>query len=138
MLGSPVSALNDFLMRKRMHASANAEFYVSLSCSVLESGTVNSAPCVSVSAALDLRQWLGGERLIDKYWHNLAIDGGRTIAKTLNTDEDGQFITHMVNVVMPLSGDFKPTLQLDLMFKNEPLVKHNLYDAVIIIMGCGG
>ncbi len=30
---------------------------------------------------------------------------------------------------MPLSRNFKLALQVDLMFKNKLLVKHNLYDA---------
>ncbi|KAK0224427.1 pyridoxal phosphate-dependent transferase [Armillaria nabsnona] len=95
-------------------------------------GTVDWAPYLSVSAALDFRNWLGGEGMIDKYCHNLAIEGGKALAKVLNTkvmDEDGQFTAHMVNVVIPLSGDVKPSLELDLMFKNKLLVKYNVYAA---------
>ncbi len=65
----------------------------------LGNGTVDWAPYLSVSAALDFRKWLGGEGVIDRYCHNLAIEGGKTLAKVLNTkvmDEDGQFTAHMV------------------------------------------
>lgn len=95
-------------------------------------GTVDWAPYLSISAALDFRQWLGGEGVINEYCHNLAIEGGKALAKVLDTkvmDEDGRFTAHMVNVVMPLSGDVKPTVELDLMFKNKLLVKHNVYAA---------
>ncbi|KAK0452766.1 pyridoxal phosphate-dependent transferase [Desarmillaria tabescens] len=95
-------------------------------------GTIDWAPYLSIAAALEFRKWLGGETVINEHCHNLAIEGGKTLAKVLNTkvmDEDGQFTAHMVNVVMPLSGDLKPTLELDQMLKNKLLVKHNVYAA---------
>ena len=43
--------------------------------------------------ALDFRAWLGGEDKINEYCHNLAVSGGRKLAKTLGThvmNDNGQ------------------------------------------------
>ncbi|KAG7447413.1 PLP-dependent transferase [Guyanagaster necrorhizus] len=93
-------------------------------------GTIDLVPYFSISAALDFRKWLGSEGAINEYCHKLAIEGGKALAKVLNTkvmDEDGQFTAHMVNVVMPLPGHLKPTVELDLMFKQKLLVEHKAY-----------
>lgn len=50
-------------------------------------------------AALEFREWLGGERKINAYCHDLALDGGRKLAELLGTsvlDQDGEFTANMV------------------------------------------
>lgn len=50
-------------------------------------------------AALDFREWLGGERKINEYTHALAIAGGNRLAECLGTrvmDPDGELTLNMV------------------------------------------
>ena len=52
-----------------------------------------------VRAAMDFREWLGGEYKINKYNHALAIAGGKYLAELLGTrvmDPDGEFTLNMV------------------------------------------
>ncbi|KAI0250289.1 PLP-dependent transferase [Lactifluus subvellereus] len=56
-------------------------------------------------AALDFRQWLGGEQKINDYCHSLALSGGRLLSRLLGTpllDPTGEFTLNMVNVRLPL------------------------------------
>ena len=49
--------------------------------------------------ALEFRQWMGGEEKINAYCHNLALQGGRALAKTLGThvmDPEGDLTLNMV------------------------------------------
>ncbi|EJD06673.1 PLP-dependent transferase [Fomitiporia mediterranea MF3/22] len=71
-------------------------------------GTIDWAPYLSVSHALEFRQWVGGEHKINDYCHNLALSGGRRLAEILGTrvmDENGEFTANMVNVQLPLNAD---------------------------------
>jgi hercynylcysteine S-oxide lyase len=57
-------------------------------------------------AALDFREWLGGEQKINDYCHSLALSGGRRLSELLGTpllDPTGEFTLNMVNVGLPLS-----------------------------------
>lgn len=49
--------------------------------------------------ALAFREWLGGEKAINDYCHNLALDGGERLARILGTrvlDETGELTLNMV------------------------------------------
>jgi hypothetical protein len=50
--------------------------------------------------ALDFRKYLGGEKRITEYCHNLAVDGGRKAAEILGTEmvetKDGELTANMV------------------------------------------
>ncbi|PCH42560.1 PLP-dependent transferase [Wolfiporia cocos MD-104 SS10] len=68
-------------------------------------GTVDLAPFLSVSAALDFRQWLGGEAIINDYCHQLAMKGGKRLAEVMQTnvlDDTGELTLNMTNVLLPL------------------------------------
>lgn len=57
-------------------------------------------------AALDFRQWLGGEEKISRYCRSLALSGGRLLSQLLGTallDRTGEFTLNMVNVGLPLA-----------------------------------
>lgn len=57
------------------------------------------------SAALDFREWLGGEQKINDYCHSLALSGGKLLSEFLGTpllDPTGEFTLNMVNVGLPL------------------------------------
>jgi hercynylcysteine S-oxide lyase len=57
-------------------------------------------------AALDFRQWLGGEQKINDYCRSLALSGGRLLSQLLGTpllDPMGEFTLNMVNVGLPLA-----------------------------------
>jgi len=59
-----------------------------------------------VFAALDFRQWLGGEQKINDYCRSLALSGGKLLAELLGTpllDPTGEFTLNMTNVGLPLA-----------------------------------
>lgn len=65
----------------------------------VDNGTIDYTPYLSVEAALQWREWVGGEAAIQKYCHELAIEGGKILANTLYTsvmDPDGEFTSAMV------------------------------------------
>ncbi|PBK87068.1 PLP-dependent transferase [Armillaria gallica] len=93
-------------------------------------GTVNWTPYLSISVALDFRKCLGGECMIDKYCHSLAIEGGKALARVLNTkvmDEDGRLTAYMVLLVLP----FRVATDFD-------AFEHNVFTAHYDDNGCGG
>ena len=48
---------------------------------------------------MDFREWLGGEDVIRKYCHALALEGGKKLAQMLNTellDPTEEFTANMV------------------------------------------
>lgn len=50
-------------------------------------------------AALDFRNWLGGEIKINEYCHNLALQGGQRLAEIFGTrvmDPNGDLTLNMV------------------------------------------
>ena len=64
---------------------------------ILAGYSTNRVP--DVRAAIDFREWLGGERKINEYNHALAITGGKHLAERLGTsvmDPDGEFTLSMV------------------------------------------
>ncbi|KAJ3893796.1 pyridoxal phosphate-dependent transferase [Lentinula edodes] len=72
-------------------------------------GTIDYTPYLSVHYALQWREWIGGESAIHEYCNNLAREGGRRLAKIMDTqvmDPDGEFTLAMVNVVLPFPKDF--------------------------------
>jgi hypothetical protein len=59
-------------------------------------------------AALDFRQWLGGEKKINDYCRSLALSGGKRLSQLLGTpllDPTGEFTLNMTNVGLPLALD---------------------------------
>ncbi|KAI5451918.1 hypothetical protein NCC49_001219 [Naganishia albida] len=68
-------------------------------------GTQDWAPVLSIPAALDFRDFLGGEERITEYCHNLAVAGGRKAAEILGTavveTDKGELTANMVNVRLP-------------------------------------
>ena len=60
------------------------------------------------SAALDFRQWLGGEQKINDYCRSLALAGGKLLSQLLGTplmDPTGELTLNMTNVELPLGPD---------------------------------
>jgi len=68
-------------------------------------GTMEFGSFLSIGVALDFREWLGGEKKINEYCHNLAREGGKILAKILGTEvieaKDSQLTASMVNVWLP-------------------------------------
>ncbi|GBE88395.1 Hercynylcysteine sulfoxide lyase [Sparassis crispa] len=74
-------------------------------------GTMDQTPFLSVGAALDFREWLGGEAKINAYCHDLAVKGGQRLAEVLGTkvmDESGELTLNMTNVLLPLPVESSP------------------------------
>ncbi|TFY59311.1 hypothetical protein EVJ58_g5854 [Rhodofomes roseus] len=68
-------------------------------------GTTDQTPNLSIGAAIDFRQWLGGEAAINAYCHQLALDGSKRLAELFGTkvlDETGEFTLNLTNIQLPL------------------------------------
>ncbi|KAJ3716679.1 pyridoxal phosphate-dependent transferase [Lentinula raphanica] len=73
-------------------------------------GTIDYTTYLSVHVALQWREWIGGETAIHEYCNNLAKEGGKLLAQTMNTqvmDPDGEFTKAMVNVTLPFPSSFQ-------------------------------
>lgn len=93
-------------------------------------GTIDYVPLLSINAALDFRQWLGGEHKINEYTHNLAIAGGKHLASLLGTSVmDRELTLNMVNVELPIPGDIKYSDEVNSLLMNTLLVEWNAYAA---------
>ncbi|KAJ7735954.1 PLP-dependent transferase [Mycena metata] len=91
-------------------------------------GTINFVPPLSITAALEFREWLGGEDAINSYCHNMAVRGGAHLASLLGTrvmDETGEFTLNMVNVQIPFPPSVQPSHALDDLFSQKLLAPTN-------------
>ncbi|KAF9524391.1 pyridoxal phosphate-dependent transferase [Crepidotus variabilis] len=98
-------------------------------------GTIDWTSNLTVTDALDYRNWLGGEEKINAYCHDLAIKGGEALAKLLGTkvlDPNGEFTLNMVNVELPFPVSFKRIDDLDTIVKRLLLEKYKGYSAYYI------
>ncbi|KAH7925494.1 PLP-dependent transferase [Leucogyrophana mollusca] len=95
-------------------------------------GTIDYVPQLSASAALDFRQWIGGEYKINEYCHNLAVAGGRRLAELLGTsvlDPEGDLTLNMVNVELPIPGEIEYTDEINILLQHTLLLEWNAYAA---------
>ncbi|KAL1949376.1 hypothetical protein VTO73DRAFT_8257 [Trametes versicolor] len=103
-------------------------------------GTMDLVPYLSVPAAVAFREWLGGEKAIDTYCHQLALDGGKRLAEVMGTrvlDESGELMAHMTDVQLPLPVEkahgeiYSPTQlgEIEKAFQDKLLLEHNTYSA---------
>ena len=56
--------------------------------------------CPDLHIAIAFREWLGGEKAIYEYCHQVAMDGAKRLAEVLGTrviDESGDLTTTMVS-----------------------------------------
>lgn len=72
-----------------------------------ETGVIDYSPILSLDAALDFRERLGGEDRIQQYNNSLALLGGHRIAQILDvslleTSPQPMLTTHMVNLPLPI------------------------------------
>ncbi|KAG6825309.1 hypothetical protein H0H92_004104 [Tricholoma furcatifolium] len=95
--------------------------------------TIDYTPFLSVAHAIDFRNWVGGERKINEYCHELALKGGKRIAEIMGTsvmDPDGELTFNMVNVGLPLPGDVTPGPEITRKFYDKLLEKYKAFGAV--------
>ncbi|TFL02284.1 PLP-dependent transferase [Pterulicium gracile] len=95
-------------------------------------GTIDWANYMAVNAALDMREWLGGEEKIWEYCHGLAVDGTRRLAEILGTQlldktENLEFTTMMCEVGLPISSSVPGTSEVDVAFKRKMLVERKAF-----------
>ncbi|KAF8647322.1 hypothetical protein AX16_006784 [Volvariella volvacea WC 439] len=95
------------------------------------SGSADVAPSLTVCAALDFREYLGGSAAINHYCHELALAGGKRLAEILETcvmespENVGELTLNMVNVLLPIYGSAGPSsyvsqqLQFRLLFEEK-------------------
>ncbi|KAJ8517235.1 hypothetical protein ONZ45_g5566 [Pleurotus djamor] len=93
-------------------------------------GAIDFAPYLSVSAALDFRRSIGGEKAINDYCHGLALKGGRRLAEILGTklmDEspNAELTLNMVNVQLPVSPT-ADAARLDELLEHRLLSDYNV------------
>ncbi|KAI0666932.1 PLP-dependent transferase [Trametes maxima] len=68
-------------------------------------GTPDHTSYATVPDALAFREWLGGEKAINGYCHQLALSGGKRLAEILGTrlmDQTGKHTLNMPNIQLPL------------------------------------
>ncbi|OSD06472.1 PLP-dependent transferase [Trametes coccinea BRFM310] len=103
-------------------------------------GTADLAPYLSVTDALEFREWLGGEKAINDYCHKLALDGGRRLAEVMGTrvlDEDGELTLSMPNVLLPLPVEktrgevytYEQLVKINSVFQHKLLLEWKTYAA---------
>ncbi|KAJ7305564.1 pyridoxal phosphate-dependent transferase [Mycena albidolilacea] len=91
-------------------------------------GTINFVPPLSITAALEFREWLGGETMINAYCHDMAVRGGAYLASFFGTrvmDHTGEFTCNMVNVQIPLPSDVLPSDEINDIFYHKMLAPTN-------------
>ena len=92
-------------------------------------GGVDLAAYISVVEALKFRNWLGGERKIITYCHEMAMKGGKRLAEILGTkvmDSTGELTCNMANVQLPLEPHIMPSLPLIIEFNRKMLEEHKV------------
>lgn len=95
-------------------------------------GTLDYAPFLSVLEAIKFREWLGGERKINEYCHDLAVKGGRIVAEILGTqvmDPDASLTLNMVNVELPFPPTLKFSKELNMRLNKKLIEEHHAYSA---------
>ncbi|KAF9450691.1 PLP-dependent transferase [Macrolepiota fuliginosa MF-IS2] len=95
-------------------------------------GTIDWLPFLTVGAALDFRQWIGGEAKIFDHCHNLALEGGRLMAEIFGTrvmDPNGEFTLNMVNVELPFPGSVPYSVKTNKLFMTKMLNERGAYSA---------
>ncbi|KAF5390565.1 hypothetical protein D9757_002601 [Collybiopsis confluens] len=103
-------------------------------------GTIDFVPYVSASCALDFREWLGGEKVINEYCHRIAIEGGKRLAQILETevldqDQDFQFTLNMVNVAVPFPPTISSEFKIEMAFRKKLLIQRKVFPAFLYHSG---
>ncbi|KAG8899649.1 hypothetical protein FRB99_006517 [Tulasnella sp. 403] len=100
-------------------------------------GTLDMAPFLSINAAIDFRQSIGGEQKIQDYCNALALKGGQRLAEVLGTEVMGnteELANHMINVCLPLkkecSGSWEDDYPTAIAIMEDLMVKHDCFAAI--------
>ncbi|KAM5530994.1 hypothetical protein V8D89_015321 [Ganoderma adspersum] len=92
-------------------------------------GTQDWTPFITVPEAIAFREWLGGEKVIYDYCHQLAVSGAKRLAEILGTrvlDEHGELTTTMSNVQLPLPTKDEKTINIDIYWEVDAYLKDKL------------
>ncbi|KAJ7716635.1 pyridoxal phosphate-dependent transferase [Mycena metata] len=93
-------------------------------------GTLDVTIPLSVNHALDFHEWLGGEKKINEYCHQLAVNGGRRLAEVMGTavlEGSEEQLGNMANVELPLPSSLPPSFSIYSQLKRLLLDKHHIY-----------
>ncbi|KAF8067691.1 pyridoxal phosphate-dependent transferase [Lyophyllum atratum] len=88
---------------------------------------------LTINAALDFRASLGGEERIINYCHALAVNGGKLLARILDTEimevtqTQFELTASMVNIRLPLSGSVKSSPDIARAFDRKLLEERKVY-----------
>ena len=83
-----------------------------------QSGNPFTTLTTTSTIGIAFREWLGGEKAIHEYCHQLALDGAKRLAEIMGTrvlDETGGLTVHMVSCVpstVPMLSSIHYTLCL--------------------------
>lgn len=92
-------------------------------------GTVDAVAYLSVLAALEFRNWIGGEASINEYCHRTTLEGGKRLIDVLGTrllDPEGDMTANMVNVELPMPSHIEYTQELEQRISLKLLEGHNM------------
>ncbi|KAJ7157162.1 PLP-dependent transferase [Mycena filopes] len=99
--------------------------------------TVDFVPFLSVAAALDFRQWLGGEEKINAYCRQVANEGRKRLAEILGTtaavtDPTGEMTLNMVNVQLPLPPNIGPKTAVMEKMRRKLILERNMFALIYL------
>jgi len=105
-------------------------------------GLYESNAYFGVPAALDFREWLGGETKINAYTRSLALTGGKRVAEILGTclldqTENSELTLSMVNVKLPLpdTQDMSTGMKIFTLFSERTLSEWKCFMPVFHFYG---
>lgn len=89
------------ILSNNLSASPEISLSIVILIPPLGNGTVDFIPYISASCALDFREWLGGEEVINDYCHRIALEGGKRLAQILGTEiiDEAQGFDFTLNMV---------------------------------------
>ncbi|KAJ7861436.1 hypothetical protein B0H14DRAFT_2576016 [Mycena olivaceomarginata] len=104
--------------------------------------TIDFVPYLSVSAALDFRQWLGGEEKINTYCQKIAIQGSDRLVQILGTagralDPSGEMTLNMIHVQLPPPPSLQTRAVVLGKLKKKTDLDRNTFALVFSLEGMG-
>ena len=102
----------------------------------VSNSSVDLATYATIGAALEFRHWMGGEKKINEYCHDLVVQGTQLLAKMFGTEvldqsPDLELTLNMANVILPISAMVAYSSEALAALKTKILVERNAYGFVL-------
>ncbi|KAH9480077.1 Hercynylcysteine sulfoxide lyase [Psilocybe cubensis] len=104
-------------------------------------GSTDLMSVLSIEYAIAFRKYIGGEKKINDYCHELALKGGRCVAAILKTEVMSsdriaeELIGNMVNVSLPIHQSIKPSGEIYLLYQNTFLSTYKMFAPIFYYRG---